>query len=576
MNLHPRIRSPLTRLPIPPLPPAPAVTLAPALWLILALALPGCRSGSPTSAAEILVRCDGGDLPDRGLTFGGVLMDCDGDGWSDLLMSRHGDTAEVYLNRGGLRFLSPEHAKEMIELPEGLADQHGAAACDYDRDGDWDVYITLGAERGWELSWNQLWEQVAPGRFRDALSGEPEAVRSVAADPVGRGRGGLWADLDGDLVPELLLLDYQSQARLLRRAGEHWQDATGWLPTLPAVPLWSPGMPPPSPEDRARATWIHAAVADDIDGDGRTDLLALGRPGWSGLWRNLGPGRLQDVTCSWGLSPALWPDVPSHAAAGDVDEDGDLDLIFAYRPQQKDPLLARNQIELWLQERTEYGPMFHRAAFSGDPGSAQVVEAVLLCDLDNDGHLDLYVVQNGRQPAPAPNLLLLGLGDGRFQPAPRGNWALEQAGFAESAWPADLDRDGDLDLLVFRGGGLDPKQGGGLVLYENRTAGRGLTLELVSRRGAPHGLGARIELAGPSSRQVRRISSLAAPLSSCILPAHFGLGSEHGPWRARIDWPAGETQEVVLPEAGRAYRLFEETGELQELPRTWHPASGRR
>ncbi len=291
-------------------------------------------------------------------------------------------------------------------LPSGPRDQHAAAPCDFDGDGDWDLWIAGGSEKGTDLGWCQLWVQRAPLRFRDAAAGDP-----LTGNPTGRGRGALWADFDGDARPELLLLNYQSAVRLLAFDGHAWRDATTRLPTPPAVELWAPGRPAPGPDERARSAWTHAAVTTDLDGDRRTDLLALGRPGFCGLWWNDG-ARLRDLTAASGLKPALWPHVPVHAAAGDIDGDGDADLVLLHRP---DPQIEprREPVELWLNVSTPGAPRFIPAdataglACGGDPVAA------LLADFDNDGALDLCVAR--REPADGLlNRIWRGDGAGHF------------------------------------------------------------------------------------------------------------------------------------------------------------------
>jgi hypothetical protein len=527
------------------------------LLLLAGLLLNDGCSGRANDETALFQRVEGGDLPRSGLTYGGALLDLNGDGRQDLLLSRHGDQPAAYLNGGGLRFVS---LTDPAALPRDLQDQHGLAACDFDGDGDDDVYLTLGAEHGTELSFNQLWIQVTPGSFSKVSSDN-----LLLADPVGRGRGALWADFDGDLRPELLLISYQSPARLLSWSGRAWRDATSWLPVPPAIPLWAPGWPPPSPAERARSMWIHAALVTDFDRDGHPDLLVLGRPGWSGLWRNTGRGPLQDYTCIWGLHPALWSHLPGHAAAGDVDGDGDPDLVLCYRPD-RNARPQRGPVEIWRNELLPTGRVFVPAAAPLGQLGREVPEAGLLEDFDNDGHLDLYVVQNLEDGSGPANRLYLGAGDGSFREQPLFWEQNVPPGVAESALAADPDRDGDLDLLAGSGGGTDPQKGGGVVLYENCTRLRGVTLEMVSIDGPPHGLGAHLELTVNGRRQVREITSVASPFCASVPRAHFGVGDWTGPLELLIHWPSGREQQVTLPEAGAAYRVEEGNSTVTRLP----------
>jgi len=352
----------------------PAALALAALALITLLA----ACGRAPDEGEVFKRADAGALPGEGAT----LLDWNGDGTLDLLASLHSNQAEVYINRGGLSF---DRLAPGPERPARQLDNHGAAACDFDRDGDWDAFVTLGSDSGDGFGYNQLWLQTAPGRFEDRA-----AEYEFLSDPVGRGRGALWSDFDGDRWPELLIFNYRSQARLATWDGEAWHDATAHLPWPPSVPLHTPGRPPPSADERARAGWIHTAVAADFNGDLRPDLLALGRPGWSGLWVNTGQGRFLDLTAVCGIRPALWPRVPRFAAAGDLDGDSDLDLVVIRR---LDPDLAQNRplVETWLNESTANGLRFRPLAALSAAALTEIhqPESCLLADLDNDGLLDL-------------------------------------------------------------------------------------------------------------------------------------------------------------------------------------------
>ncbi|MHB8080336.1 MAG: CRTAC1 family protein [Candidatus Krumholzibacteriia bacterium] len=515
-----------------------------------------CGCARRADDGELFRRAAAG-LPSAGKSYGAAVADLDGDGWPDLLLSLHGDHPELRLNRGGLRFVPPPPG---AALPSGPRDQHAAAPCDFDGDGDVDLWIAGGSERGTDLGWCQFWVQRGPLRFSDVAAGDP-----LIGNPTGRGRGALWADFDGDARPELLLLNYQSAVRLLAFDGRAWRDATDRLPTPAAVQLWSPGRAPPGPEERARSAWVHAAVATDLDGDGRTDLLALGRPGFCGLWWNDGT-RLRDLTAASGLKPALWPHVPVHAAAGDVDGDGDADLILLHRPDpQVEP--RRPAVELWLNVSTPGLPRFVCAGATagldcdGDPAAA------LLADFDNDGALDLYVVRR----APADGRLARiwrGDGAGHFVDV-GGRWGGggPAGSHPESVLAADLDRDGDLDLLTGNGGGEAPLPRDAFVLYRNRSRDRrGVTLELVAANGAAQALGATAELRLDGRRQHRRVDSVATPLGGAILPLHFGVGAAVGPFTVDVAWPSGRAQRVILPRAGAAYRLREGDGAVAALP----------
>jgi hypothetical protein len=118
--------------------PRRRVALAAAGLILMAVAA-SCAP-SPDGSGSVLQRIDAGDLPADGPTYGGTVLDWDGDGWLELLVSLHADRAEVYVNRGGLRF---DRLPSGDHRPADQPDHHRSAACDFDRDGDWEVRIGI-------------------------------------------------------------------------------------------------------------------------------------------------------------------------------------------------------------------------------------------------------------------------------------------------------------------------------------------------------------------------------------------------------------------------------------------------
>ena len=127
----------------------------------------------------------------------------------------------------------------------------------------------------------------------------------------------------------------------------------------------------------------------------------------------------------------------SGVALLDADSDGDLDIYFvngslfdlapdAPRPRNR---LYRNDGDWKFSDMTD-------SAGVGDAGWGS---AASVADVDNDGHLDLYVTNFG------PNALYFGRGDGTFERLRRG---VEDPGWSTSASWADFDRDGRLDVYV--------------------------------------------------------------------------------------------------------------------------------
>ena len=113
-------------------------------------------------------------------------------------------------------------------------------------------------------------------------------------------------------------------------------------------------------------------------------------------------------------------------AVGDVDADGDPDLVLANRDGQANQILLNDGF-LDFREAREFGT-----------GSDET-RSVVLDDLDGDGILDIVAANIGE-----PNGVYLGLGEGRFEEGiPFGT---NEQTYAVAV--ADLDGDGDADIVV--------------------------------------------------------------------------------------------------------------------------------
>ena len=202
----------------------------------------------------------------------------------------------------------------------------------------------------------------------------------------------------------------------------------------------------------------------DYDGDGRLDVFLIngGRtpdsppfdPRPHALYRNLGGGRLQEVTPEAGLeAPAAYG---MGVAVGDYDNDGDPDLyLTSFGPNR----LYRNNGDGTFSDVTR------GAGVAGDEWSSSAA----FFDYDGDGAADLYVVNyldatfernppcemkgiraycHPRHYAGVADRLYRNLGGGRFRDVSRSSGILNPRGKGLGVVAADFDQDGWVDLYV--------------------------------------------------------------------------------------------------------------------------------
>lgn len=232
--------------------------------------------------------------------------DHDGDGFVDLYVGgSQGSTDSFVLNNQGTSFTKG------VEFAGRYA--RGITSCDFDEDGDVDVYVS----NYWQAP-NLLWVNTGAGGVS-----EQGALRGVAGDPsVGAGYGhtigSAWGDLDNDGHIDLFVGNFNhhdsrisEDSKFLRNLGPAgsftFEDKSS-----SAGLAWQESFASPA--------------LGDYDNDGYLDLFFTTAYGGNHpvLYRNNGNWTFSDVTAAEGLSGL---NATYQAAWGDYDNDGDLDLI---------------------------------------------------------------------------------------------------------------------------------------------------------------------------------------------------------------------------------------------------------
>ena len=225
------------------------------------------------------------------------------------------------------------------------------------------------------------------------------------------------------------------------------------------------------------------AVAD-FDNDGRDDIYFCNQLGPNALYRNAGDGTFEDVTARAGV--ALGDRVCVAATLADYDNDGHADLFVT--STRGGNVLFRNRGDSTFVDVTERVGLKH-------VGHCQ---AGLFFDADNDGHLDLLVLQTarwttnefntpGRNYVGKPDFFQTAASEPEFNRFYRNNGngtfteVGEQAGLRGLGWAADaavldFNDDGRLDLLV-------TNMFGRAQLYRNRGDGsfEDVTLQVLGK-----------------------------------------------------------------------------------------------
>jgi enediyne biosynthesis protein E4 len=493
-----------------------------------------------------------GASPDKHLPetvgSGGAFVDLDGDGWIDIFLVDGGSMADpqearrarhrVLRNRRNGTFEDVTAASGIRHTGYGM----GVCAGDYDRDGRIDLYVT-------NVGGNVLYRNRGPstGSGQATLFEDVTATARVAG-PGGWSTSCAFADLDGDGDLDLFVTNYVDVSRPEPFCGDERTKRRVYCHPLALSPLPNTvfrndgnGVFTDVSESTGIARYRSnglGVVISDLDGNGFPDVFVANDSLPNFLFLNEGGWRFTEAALPVGVAVA--DDGKARAGmgtdTGDYDGDGLLDLIVTNHEFEMTSLYRNLGKRVFAYTTRESG--------IGGPTRPYVGFGVLLFDYDNDTRLDIAAV-NGhvmdnttlmRQGSThaQPNLLLHNEDGRRFRLAgtlpTRGGTDKVSRGLAA----ADYDNDGDLDLLVTNNGDRVD-----LLRNDGGNARNALLVQLVARKSAPNGIGARVVATVGSQTLVREVKAGSSYLSQSDTRVHLGLDRAETVERLEVRWPSG-------------------------------------
>lgn len=423
------------------------------------------------SAKEVFVDDTTPPLDETGDGRAASWADYDGDGDDDLFLANETSGYRLYRNDGGGTFFDAT-----ASVPAGSA--NAGIWGDFDDDGDPDLYVVRNGANTMLRNDGGGFADVTAGPLGDTSDG-----RAAAAGDY---------DTDGDLDLYIACANL-SASRLLRNDGSVWVDVSA------STMLF---------EEALSAAW------GDYDGDGDPDLLATdAMVGGVHLYRNEGNETFAPVPLD-GIErlEAVW---------ADLDTDGDLDIACA----TTSGIVGYENLGMDLFEVP--------VAFYVGPSTS-----ISAADFDLDNDVDLH----GLREQGLENVLLTNDGTFDFTNYSAGAISDVRAGRA-AAW-ADYDQDGDLDVYVVNdGSGNALLRNDQEIVPRGATTGNQLTVRPVTGHGAP-AIGSRVRIVSNGVTQIREISGGAGGGSQDAPLAVFGLGAETIVDSLIARWSGGD--EVIL------------------------------
>jgi hypothetical protein len=508
-----------------------------------------------------------------------VAADFDLDGRTDFYIGNPGDESMVLRNVTGFGG-RPKFKGVQVLLTNELA--WGAVAFDYDNDGDYDIFVTVGGNEG--VGFNHLFKNLWLESGGTKLSFEDVTDVGGVSGPVPPGESQPIAVANANA----LVADY---------------DRDGWDDIFVNVGIV--GNSPPEIKGR-NILWHNngngtfSDVTDqvglttmrntristffDMDNDGDVDLYENNWQGDNVLWRNRlvedGVATFEDVTTSF--SPAgenlACPTDSFDSVAADFDNDGWEDLlVFMRLGSHSWPEKVRTAVCPYAEGHVLFhnlgGTGFQNVAASAQINNPWIGDAgVMGCqvgDVTGDGVPDVYI-GNGDPPAGNADQFFIADSDVGAPihfvnqtplidfPAPEAN------GVTYPPYPyrthgtafVDVDNDGSLEIAVASGGPAswpDDVQEPNRLFKITQTAppnwlkvrpvGNGLTV-------AKDAVGTRFALTVSRSGGAPWTIHRTLFAGSCFsaqngFEVHFGLGNADTIERLDITWPDGSVQTIT-------------------------------
>ncbi|MDW3195904.1 MAG: VCBS repeat-containing protein [Cytophagales bacterium] len=486
----------------------------------------------------------GGD--DRWMT-GVTMADVNADGWLDIYVSVSGKFTTkknlLYINQGlndaGVPTFSEEAAKYGID-DEGSSTQ--ATFFDYDLDGDVDLYVAnypfthfktpnyaykFAIDKKDPLNSDRLYQNTGDG-FVDV-------TEEAGLLNFGLSLSGTTADFNQDGWPDLYVSnDFASPDYF------YFNNGDGTF------------------TDRSQEVTNHTAFfgmgtdAADFNNDGLIDLLQLDMTPEDNR-RNKANMASMDI-------PGFWEIVG-------------LDLGYQY---------MQNALQLNGGVADDGLPHFGDVSRLSGIALTDWSWAALMTDLDNDGWKDIFITNGTRRdinnkdyfnrldartyqekqestelqlavniPAePVDNFAYRNNGDLTFTHV-SADWGLSHVGYSNGASYADLDNDGDLELIV---NNIDEP----VSVFKNLSTENGkhyLQVEFEGSENNPLGLGAKVEITADGQKQVQELTMTRGFQSSVAPMMTFGLGNTANIEKLEVTWPGGNSQTLTSVKGDQLLKL---------------------
>jgi hypothetical protein len=439
----------------------------------------------------------------------------------------------------------------------------GAVAADYNNDGFVDLFV-------YNYGPNVLYRNNGDGTFTDVT-----AKAGVAGDNIIWAGGAAFGDYDNDGYLDLYVSGY---INLDLRNPPQLHCSFEGVPVTACGPIGLPGAPDVLYHNNGDGTFTDvtakagvtdtqlrygfAVAFEDIDGDGRPDILVMNDSVPNYFYHNKGDGTFEEIGVLAGMAYNGNGHVQSNMglAVGDIDNDGWMDLFVTTFADDNFTLFRNVGRGLFDDISYPSGIGIPTIPFQG--------WSAFLLDYNNDGWKDIFCVEG--------HIYLEALGGKMHAPYRQRPQIFENMhnrtfreveadlGLGEFFIPGrggaccDYDNDGDLDAALVC---IDHRP----VLLRNdggNKAGNWLQVKTVGSKSNRDGVGALVKVVAGELIQYDRVRTGCTFYSSSDMRLHFGLGGHEKVDSVEIRWPSGHVDRLTGLSANQAIAVREGAGRI--------------
>ena len=303
-------------------------------------------------------------------------------------------------------------------MGDGYTNTDGIVIGDFDNDGFEDLFLPA------RISDNRILKNMGDGTFENVTA-------SAGIELGGLTSTGAWGDIDNDGDLDLFIGNYSIPSATFSNY-LYINDGNGVFTDISE----SAGV---ATFDQTRS--VHLV---DINLDGYLDIYVCNLLQQNIYWRNNGDNTFTNYTLPSGLTDT---NISMGAVFFDYDNDGDQDIYLTHDGNQQYIMYENNGAGIFSDVSAATGLNVAGQGMGIDHG-----------DINNDGHLDIYVTNLGS------NFLLLNDGNGVYSEIAIASGAADSGGMGWGCFFLDYDNDGWEDIYVVNDSNFSPQSN---KLYKN-------------------------------------------------------------------------------------------------------------